>query len=99
MHHDWLLVNCFQHFRPNGIAFTAVPGTSEFIKRWNPASGDIVSFKHRGFMFGSKKPKHPTLFRVRTDVTWEDVVKNFKEHTPAVVPPGATLKVSGASSE
>ena len=31
-------------------------------------------------MFASKKPKLPLLYRVRTDITWDDVVKNWKEH-------------------
>ena len=68
--------------RPNGVTFTATPGTSEFLRKHDPAAGDVVSFKFRGFMLGSKKPKHPTLYRVRTDLAWDDVVKNFKEQTP-----------------
>jgi len=40
-----------------------------------------VSFKHRGYLLATKKPKLATLYRVRTDVTWEDVVDNWKEHS------------------
>ena len=38
-----------------------------------------MSFKHRGFLFHSKKPKLPTLFRIRSDMTWEQVLANWKE--------------------
>lgn len=69
--------------RPNGIRFTAAPATVEFTKRWQPQPGDIVSFKHHGFMLSSKKPKLATLHRLRTDLSWEDVVNNWKEQKPA----------------
>jgi len=65
--------------RPNGVRFIAPAGTTEFAKRWNPQPGDIVSFKHRGFMLASNKPKMPTLYRIRTDMTWDDVVQHWKE--------------------
>jgi hypothetical protein len=41
--------------RPNDVAFTATAGTTEFVKRWQPKPGDIVTFKHRGFLPGSGK--------------------------------------------
>jgi len=66
-------------FRPNGIRFSAAPGTTEFAKRWNPQPGDIVSFKHHGYLLASKKPKFPTIYRLRTDIVWDDVVQNWKE--------------------
>lgn len=69
----------FIFYRPNGIRFVASAGTTEFTKRWNPQIGDIVSFKHHGYLHASKKPKFPTLYRLRTDISWEDVVHNWKE--------------------
>jgi len=70
--------------RPNGVTFIGPPGTAEFLKSETPKAGDIVSFKHRGFLFGSNKPKLPTLYRIRTDITWEEVVNNWKEKTPVL---------------
>jgi len=32
-------------------------------------------------MFVSNKPKMPTLFRIRDDITWDDVVQNKREKT------------------
>jgi len=64
------------------VIFQAAPGTMEFTKKWNPRVGDIVTFKHRGFMLGSKKPKWPTLSHLRPEMTWEDVVSNFVEKKP-----------------
>jgi len=75
--------------RPNGGRFIAPAGTTEFAKRWEPKPGDIVSYKHRGFMFGSNKPKVPTLYRIRDDLQWEDVVNNFKENI--ITPQGSFI--------
>ena len=77
--------------RPNGVHFIAPAGTTEFAKRWNPQPGDIVSFKHRGFMFGSKKPKMPTLYRVRNDMAWDDVIQSWKENV--IIPRGTFLYI------
>lgn len=65
--------------RPNGIRFMATAGTTEFLKRWQPQEGDIVSFKHHGYLLASKKPKYPTIYRMRHELKWEDVVQNWKE--------------------
>ena len=65
--------------RPNGVRFHATAGSSEFAKRWNPQTGDIITFKHHGYLFTSKKPKFPTLHRLRNDLQWEDVVHQWKE--------------------
>jgi len=73
--------------RPNGVAFMAVAGTSLFEQRWKPKPGDVVSFKHHGFLTGSKKPKLATLYRLRHDLTWDQVVENWVEKKPSV-PPG-----------
>jgi hypothetical protein len=70
--------------RPNGITFIAGPTTTVLASKWNLKPGDIVTFKHRGFWIGSNKPKSPTIYRVRQDRTWEDVVASFdaQKHTP-----------------
>ena len=65
--------------RPNGVTFVASAGTSEFSKNWKPEQGDIVSFKHRGYLLDAAKPKHPVLYRLRPDVTWEEVVKDWDD--------------------
>ena len=53
-----------------------------FSKRWDPKPGDVVSFRHRGFLFGSKTPKMPALIRVREDLAWDDVLFSWKEQIP-----------------
>lgn len=68
---------------PDGVQFVAGADTTEFVKKWQPKPGDIVSFKHHGFLLASKKPKFPTLYRVRSDLTWETVVDNWKEQKHA----------------
>jgi len=65
--------------RPNGVRFNAPAGSSEFAKRWNPQTGDIITFKHHGYLFATKKPKFPTLHRLRSDLQWDDVVHHWKE--------------------
>lgn len=76
----YLLNICFFFFSPNGVTFVAGPGTSEFTKRWNPEPEDIVSFKHRGFLHQSRKPKSPALYRCRPELTWDDIIANWKEN-------------------
>ena len=71
-------------YRPNGVRFVAPAGTSEFLKRWDPIIGDIVSFKHHGFMFATQKPKSPMLFRIRLDLTWDQVLDHWKEQKPSI---------------
>ena len=66
------------------MRFNAPAGTSEFARRWNPQTGDIFSFKHHGYLFATKKPKFPTLHRLRTDLQWEDVVNHWKEPNPII---------------
>lgn len=68
--------------RPNGVVFTAPPASSSFESAWQPKEGDVVSFKHRGFMLGSMKPKLPALLRVRSDLTWDSVVKDWQQQRP-----------------
>jgi len=69
----------YLHNRPNGVRFNAPAGSSEFAKRWNPQTGDIITFKHHGYLFATKKPKFPTLHRLRSDLQWDDVVHHWKE--------------------
>lgn len=61
------------------MRFSAHAGTTEFARRWEPKIGDIVSFKHHGYLDSSKKPKLPTIHRLRTDLAWEQVVLNWRE--------------------
>ena len=68
------------NYRPNGTRFVAAAGTTEFARRWSPKEGDIVSFKHHGYLEVTGKPKLPTLYRMRTDLTWDDVINNIKDH-------------------
>jgi hypothetical protein len=49
------------------------------LSKWQLKPGDIVTFKHKGFWLGNGKPKFPTIYRLRSDKTWEDVVFAFNE--------------------
>jgi len=79
-------------YRPSGVRFTASAGSSEFVKRWTPQAGDIVSFKHHGFLHTSQKPKLPSIHRLRNDLSWADVVLNWRQQT--VAPQGISLFTS-----
>jgi hypothetical protein len=78
---------CEKWCRPNGMTFVASPNTT--VTKWPLKPGDIVTFKFRGFWLGSGKPKSPTIYRVRTDKTWEEVVSSFKQNTR--IPTGVYL--------
>ena len=43
-----------------------------------PSVGDVVSFS---FEIYARRdvPARPTIYRIRTDVSWEDVVHNFHQ--------------------
>ena len=90
--------NYFQYSlnRPNGVRFVAPAGTTEFAKRWNPQPGDIVSFKHRGFMLSSSKPKLPTLYRIRNDISWDDVAHKSNER---IITPSGLKKIFAPSTQ
>lgn len=62
----------------------ATAGTSEFAKKYKPQPGDLVSFKHHGYLLGTKKPKMPLLFRLRPDLDWKDVVQMWTEPKAAI---------------
>lgn len=85
---------CWYHLsayslRPNQVRFVAPAGTTEFARRWQPKEGDIVSFKHHGFLPTTRKPKLPTIYRMRNDLNWDQVMSNWKEHV--FKPTGNTL--------
>lgn len=42
-----------------------------------------MSFKHHGFLHASKRPKFPSLYRLRPDLTWDTVVNNWNEQKNA----------------
>ena len=65
------------------MTFVASGSTALFSERWKPKKGDVVSFKHRGYLLATKKPKFPMLYRVRTDITWGDVVNNRRTQKPS----------------
>lgn len=69
------------------MKFIASAGTVEFMKRHNPKPGDIVCFKHHGLLASTQKPKLATLYRMRPDLKWEDVVINWKEKKPTYTGP------------
>jgi len=52
------------------------------MRRWGSSlkEGDIVSFKHHGYLTATKKPKFPSLHRVRTDIVWQDVLDHWKDN-------------------
>jgi hypothetical protein len=63
--------NKFQ-YRPNGVTFVVPP---EDVLIAKPAVGDVVSFS---FESHNRRdvPVGPKIYRIRTDVSWEDLVRN-----------------------
>jgi hypothetical protein len=78
---DSIHQSCFSlilaSIRPNGKTFVAPVATSV---KWECKPNDIVTFKHNGFLLGSQIPKAPTIYRLRSDKTWDEVVASFAEH-------------------
>src|SRR5690606_38804371 len=42
-------------------------------------------FKHRGYWLGNQTPKSPSIYRIRSDKSWSDVVHSFhhRSHKPS----------------
>jgi len=85
------------YFRPDGVKFIASASSNEFLRRWDPKSGDIVTFKHRGFLLSTKCPKFPTIYRLRTDMTWDDVINNWDTKQRRTASAGTCSKAQQAS--
>ena len=65
-------------FRPNGIIFT-VPSENVYIN--NLVTGDVVTFSSEN-QAERHVPLHPKITRLRTDVSWKDVVSQFHRDKP-----------------
>eukprot|EP00026_Physarum_polycephalum_P001049 Phypoly_transcript_01050.p1 GENE.Phypoly_transcript_01050~~Phypoly_transcript_01050.p1 ORF type:complete len:906 (+),score=142.25 Phypoly_transcript_01050:476-3193(+) len=63
---------------PDGVTF--VVSAQNVKPGLRPKIGDIVTFSYEDF---SRKasPVNPNIYRIRTDVSWKDVVRNFDEET------------------
>jgi len=55
------------------MRFTVDPGNVKLPAK--PIRGDIVSFSYEQYA-RNMVPVSPKVFRIRTDVTWQDVVRN-----------------------
>jgi hypothetical protein len=63
-------------YRPDGVTFAV---SAQNVKPGlRPKVGDIVTFSYEDF---SRKasPVNPNIYRIRADVSWKDVVRNFEE--------------------
>jgi hypothetical protein len=59
--------------RPNGATFS-VP--SQNVQIPSPSIGDVVTFYCESYV-RRDVPMNPKVVRIRTDVSWEDVVLNY----------------------
>jgi hypothetical protein len=48
-----------------------------------PIKGDIVTFSYQNFA-KFRMPQKPTITRIRTDLEWEDVIRNYEAEKPQV---------------
>ena len=62
------------NFRPSGATFTVLHRNVKV--KPHPKKGDIVTFSYDDF---SRKalPVNPTIFQIRQDLAWDDVVANY----------------------
>lgn len=76
---------CFLFLHPLSSSFLTVynrvDGTRMTVATENiklgtsPKRGDIVSFSYDNFS-KSSIPVNPQIYRIRTDITWEDIINN-----------------------
>ena len=43
--------------------------------------GDIVSFKHRGYWLSNQTPKSASIYRIRSDLTWDHVLHSYQHRS------------------
>lgn len=63
--------------RPHGARFSVQTKALDF----TPKRGDIVTFTY-DHLTNSSIPIDPVIHRIRTDVLWKDVVKNYFDQHP-----------------
>jgi hypothetical protein len=62
-----------RHIRPTGTEFS-VPATDVEIP--TPRIGEVVTFSYET-MARRDVPTNPRIYRIRKDLSWEDVVANY----------------------
>jgi hypothetical protein len=62
----------FPFYSPDGTYFDVT--TDDVLYDTNPKKGDVVTFSFESFS-RSPIPVRPKIFRIRTDVLWEDIVR------------------------
>eukprot|EP01126_Amoeba_proteus_P001018 TRINITY_DN10290_c0_g1_i1.p1 TRINITY_DN10290_c0_g1~~TRINITY_DN10290_c0_g1_i1.p1 ORF type:complete len:359 (-),score=108.58 TRINITY_DN10290_c0_g1_i1:157-1233(-) len=68
---------------PNGVKFHIGSGFTNAQRKNNtkPKIGQIVSFKYQE-LSEEGNPRFPVFLRVRVDITWDDVVRDYKLNPP-----------------
>lgn len=61
--------------RPNGLNLT-VP--AQDVHAPNVKIGDVVTFSYESSI-RRELPTNPSIYRIRSDLIWEDVVRSFKK--------------------
>ena len=78
--------------RPDGKVLWVPPRNIHFPSLSLLAKGDIVTFSYE-YHSKSAAPVNPIIYKVRTDITWEDVVSNFLRDNPSPQYPGIPLSL------
>ena len=78
--------------RPDGKVLWVPPRNIHFPSLSLLAKGDIVTFSYE-YHSKSAAPVNPIIYKVRTDITWEDVVSNFLRDNPSPQFPGIPLSL------
>jgi hypothetical protein len=69
---------------PNGKRFDVGSGLNMNQRRKPPAKGSVITFKFQE-LSNNGHPRFPVFLRVRTDLTWEDVLEAAKTKKPVSV--------------
>lgn len=62
------------YFRPDETLFQVT--LEDFVHNTKPKEGDVVTFTYQSYSRYSV-PIQPKIYRIREDVAWEDVVRDF----------------------
>lgn len=64
----------FFYARANGVTFTAPSEAGVMLKE-----GDVITFRHNGYLPSSNRPKLPVIHRVVGDLSWAEIAEKYRK--------------------
>lgn len=83
---------------PNGVTFRCGSGFDDATRDHPPKIGSVVSVQYAELDKRSGRPRFPTFLRVRTDVSWGDIVRQARADASVTITAAPSSSVDTAVS-